>query len=139
MLLHQNTPQRVALLSRVARLVHPVISQGGAPGAAAFRSAADRALAACGMHVAAAGHLHAMVCEAFAEYAAEAIEAHGADSMAARDAVQAACVAWEAWVAAPVAGGDDAMAGYQGWLQGLPEALTRPVPDRMTKVRPHPR
>lgn len=120
----------------MARLVHPVISQGGDAGAAAFRAAGDRALAACGMHVSAGGHLHALICEAVSEHAAQAILGSGADSAAARGAVDDACKAWEQWVTAPVAGTADALARYRAWLQDLPEQVTRPVPDRIPKVRP---
>lgn len=129
-------PMTSRIYCRVARLVHPVISQGGAEGAAAFREAADRALAACGMHVAAGGHLHAMICEAVVEHAAQTIEQNGSGSDEAKAAVEGACKAWEQWVTAPVSGAPEAMPQYQEWLQGLPEGLSRPVPDRLAKVLP---
>lgn len=121
---------------RVAKAVHPVISQGGLEGAAEFRAAAARALDACGMHIAAGGHLHALICEAEGEHATAAIEAHGGDSAEAQQAVAAACTAWERWATAPVIGTADALAGYQQWLTALPDGLKREVPDRIPKVTP---
>eukprot|EP00892_Ulva_mutabilis_P011035 jgi/Ulvmu1/8303/UM042_0008.1 len=118
----------------VAKAVHPVISQDRAEGAAVFRAAAERALTACGMHIAAAGHLHALICETEAEFAAAAIEASGADSAEATQAVDAACAAWERWATAPVIGTADALTGYQEWLQGLPDGLRREVPERIPKA-----
>lgn len=90
------------------------------------------------MHVAAGGHLHAMICEAVCEDATQAIQEHGPDSSEARKAVDGGCKAWEQWVSAPVAGTADALSRYQAWLQGLPEGLVRAVPDRIPKVSlPH--
>lgn len=130
---------RASEACRVAKAVDPVISQGGAAAQAAFRVAAGRALTACGLHIAAGGHLHAMICEAETEHAAAAIEAHGAGSAEAQEAVSAACDAWERWATAPVIGTADALDGYRQWLQALPDALRRAVPDRIPKVTLPPR